>query len=198
MMLKQIVALSGPRCCGKSTIAQHLVVNHGYTRIAFADALREIAETAGPDFANDRLYLARLGDKLRSQVPDFLIQAVKNRLELTHGPVVIEDIRFPAEVEFCQSIGATTIRLEIPIETQRERLAKRDGKMGHESELLIACIDEHALDDVIDWDYRIPAIGDFRELALTIHTGIPLSNIVWGSTQGIRCTTDESGGRARD
>ena len=81
--------------------------------------------------------------------------------------------------------------LEIPIETQRERLAKRDGKEGHESELLIACIDEHALDDVIDWDYRIPAIGDFRELALTIHTGIPLSNIVWGSTQGIRCTIDE-------
>lgn len=194
MMLEQIVALSGPRCCGKSTIAKHLVANHGYTRIAFADALREIAETAGPDFANDRLYLARLGDKLRSQVPDFLIQVVNNRLELTHGPVVIEDIRFPAEVEFCQSIGATTIRFEIPIETQRERLAKRDGKVGHESELLIACMDERALDDVIDWDYRIPAIGDFRELALTIHTGIPLSNIVWGSTQGIRCTTDESGG----
>jgi len=170
-MLKQIVALSGPRCCGKSTIAKHLVANHGYTRIAFADALREIAETAGPDFANDRLYLARLGDKLRSQVPDFLIQVVNNRLELTHGPVVIEDIRFPAEVEFCQSIGAATIRLEIPIETQRERLVKRDGKEGHESELLIACMDERAVDDVIDWDYRIPAIGDFRELALAINMG---------------------------
>jgi cytidylate kinase len=38
-----ILALSGPRACGKSTIAKHLVNNHGYTRLAFADALREIA-----------------------------------------------------------------------------------------------------------------------------------------------------------
>jgi dephospho-CoA kinase len=189
MTSKQIIALSGPRACGKSTIANHLVNNHGYTRIAFADSLRDIAAAAGSDFINDRLYLARLGGILRSQVPDYLIQAVKNRLELTPGPVVIEDIRFPAEVEFCQSIGATTIRLEIPIETQRERLAKRDGKEEHESELLIACMDEHALDGVIEWDYRIPAIGDFRELALTFHTETPPSNIIRPNIQDKRKTT---------
>ena len=189
MTSKQIIALSGPRACGKSTIANHLVNNHGYTRIAFADSLRDIAAAAGSDFINDRLYLARLGGILRSQVPDYLIQAVKNRLELTPGPVVIEDIRFPAEVEFCQSIGATTIRLVIPIETQRERLAKRDGKEEHESELLIACMDEHALDGVIEWDYRIPAIGDFRELALTFHTETPPSNIIRPNIQDKRKTT---------
>ena len=47
-----VIALSGPRCCGKSTIAQHLVERHGFIRIAFADALREIALIAGDDFAN--------------------------------------------------------------------------------------------------------------------------------------------------
>jgi len=170
-MSSQIIALSGPRACGKSTIAEHLVNNHGYTRIAFADALREIATVAGSDFINDRPYLARLGKKLRTQVPGFLLQAVKTRLESIEGHVVIEDIRFPAEIEFCQSIGATTIRFEIPIETQRERLENRDGKVGSEAESLIACLDEHALDDVIDWDYVIPAVGDFRELASAIHTG---------------------------
>ena len=60
-MPSQIIALSGPRACGKSTIANHLVNNHGYTRVAFADALREITAVAGSDFINDRLYLARLG-----------------------------------------------------------------------------------------------------------------------------------------
>ena len=55
-------------------------------------------------------------------------------------------------------------------------------------------MDEHALDDVIDWDYVIPAVGDFRELALAIHTGIPSSNIVWGSTQDSRDTTSVSEG----
>ena len=179
MVSRQIIALSGPRACGKSTIANHLVNNHGYTRIAFADALRDIAAIAGPDFINDRLYLARLGEKLRAQVPDFLLQAVNNRLQSIQGNVVIEDIRFPAEIEFCKSISATTIRFEIPIETQRERIANRDGMVGIEVESLIACMDEHELDDMIDWDYVIPAVGDFSELAAVIHAGAPTSSIAW-------------------
>ena len=182
-MPPQIIALSGPRACGKSTIADHLVNNHGYTRVAFADALRDIAAVAGSDFINDRLYLASLGKKLRNQIPDFLLQVVQNRLESIEGHVVIEDIRFPTEVEFCQSIGATTIRFEISREEQLRRLGNRDGKVGSEAESLIECMDEHALADVVDWDYVIPAVGDFRELAFTIHTGVPSLNIVWGSTQ---------------
>jgi cytidylate kinase len=197
-MSSHIIALSGPRACGKSTIADHLVNNHGYTRIAFADALRDIAAVAGSDFINDRLYLARLGEKLRVQVPDFLLQVVNNRLQSIEGHVVIEDIRFPAEVDFCQSIGATTIRFEIPIEIQRERLANRDGKVGSEAESLIACMDEHALDDVMDWDYVIPAVGDFRELALAIHIGIPSSIIVWGRTEDVETLRVSPRGRARD
>ncbi|MBT4705800.1 MAG: AAA family ATPase, partial [Flavobacteriales bacterium] len=172
MVSRQIIALSGPRACGKSTIANHLVNNHGYTRIAFADALRDIAAIAGPDFINDRLYLARLGEKLRAQVPDFLLQAVNNRLQSIEGHVVIEDIRFPAEVDYCQSIEVTTIRFDIPIEIQRERLANRDGKVGFDAESLITCMDEHALNNVVNWNYVIPAVGDFRELAAVIHTGV--------------------------
>ena len=197
-MSSQIIALSGPRACGKSTIAEHLVNNHGYTRIAFADALRDIAAVAGSDFINDRLYLARLGETLRTQVPDFLLQAVKNRLESIEVHVVIEDIRFPTEVEFCQSIGATTIRFEIPIETQRERLENRDGKVGSEAESLIACLDEHALDNVVNWDYVIPAVGDFRELAMAIHTGATSSNIVWEDLKALDVPQMNPRGRARD
>ncbi len=181
MVSRQIIALSGPRACGKSTIAKHLVNNHRYTRIAFADALRDIAAVAGSDFINDRLYLARLGEKLRAQVPDFLLQAVKNRLQSIQGNVVIEDIRFPAEIEFCKSILATTIRLEIPIETQRERIANRDGMVGIEVESLIECLDEHALGVSVVWDHILPAVGDFSELAAVIHIGAPLSSIIWGN-----------------
>jgi len=197
-MPPQIIALSGPRACGKSTIAGYLVVNHGYKRVAFADALREIAKVAGSDFINDRLYLARLGETLRAQVPDFLLQAVKKRLESIEGRVVIEDIRFPEEVEFCQSLGATTIRFEIPIETQRERLANRDGKVGSEAEKLIGGLDEHELDNMSDWDYVIPAVGDFRELALSIHTGNPSSNIIRRNLQHSRNTTCIPGGQKHD
>ena len=183
MTSRRIIALSGPRACGKSTIAAHLVKNYGYTSIAFADALREIAAIAGPDLINDRLYLARLGEKLRAQVPYFLLQVVKNKLETIQGHIVIEDIRFPAEIDFCQSIGATTIRFVISIETQRERITKRDGKIGEELEFLIECVDEHALDDSVVWDSVIPAIGDFSELASEIHNGAPLFGIVGGNNK---------------
>lgn len=164
-MPPQIIALSGPRACGKSSIANHLVNNHGYTRVAFADALREIASVAGSDFINDRLYLAHLGEKLRGQVPDFLLLAVKNRLESIDGHVVIEDIRFPAEVEFCQSIGAITVRFEIPREEQLRRLENRDGKTSDDAEQLLDCMDEKLLGQTEGWDLNIVAEGDFKELA---------------------------------
>ena len=168
-MPSQIIALSGPRACGKSTIAGHLVLNHGYTRIAFADALREIAGISGPDFINDRNYLALLGEKLRAQVPDFLLQAVKNRLKSIEGHVVIEDIRFPSEVEFCQSIGATTIRFEISREEQLRRLENRDGKSSDDAELLIDCLDENLLGQTDGWNLNLIAEGDFKELAQDLH-----------------------------
>ena len=168
-MPSQIIALSGPRACGKSTIANHLVNNHGYTRVAFADALREIASVAGSDFINDRLYLARLGEKLRSQIPDFLLQAVNNRLQSINGNVVIEDIRFPSEIEFCKSIGAITIRFEISREEQLRRLEDRDGKSSDDAEKLIDCTDENLLNLTNDWDLEIVAEGDFKELAKNLH-----------------------------
>ena len=41
-MSSHVVALAGPRGCGKSTIAQHLVEQHGFERLAFSDVLREL------------------------------------------------------------------------------------------------------------------------------------------------------------
>ena len=186
MVSHQVIALSGPRACGKSTIATHLVNNHGYTRIAFADVLRDIAAIADPDLTHDRLYLARLGEKLREHVPDFLLQVVKNRLETINGQVVIEDIRFPAEIEFCQSIGATTFRFEISREEQLRRLEYRDGKVGAEVESMIECVDEQALASSKIWDYIIPANGDFSELAASIHTGALSSSIVGANPKSSR------------
>ena len=110
-MASNVIGLSGPRACGKSTIAEHLETQHGYTIIAFVDALRELAEIGNPEHVNDRLFLARLGENLRELLPDFLLQVVQRRLDTIDGPVVIEDIRFPAELEYCNKMGPTTARL---------------------------------------------------------------------------------------
>ena len=165
-----ILALSGPRACGKSTIAKHLVNNHGYTRIAFADTLRDIAGCAGGQFIDDRDYLARLGATLREMLPGFLLQVVSQRVAAIDGPAVIEDIRFPAEFEFCKSIGAITIRFEISREEQLKRLESRDGKTGPDAERLLDCMDENLLADVDEWDQTYIAEGDFNELAFELAT----------------------------
>ena len=168
-MASIVLALSGPRACGKSTIAKHLVNNHGYTRIAFADALRDIAGCAGDQFIDDRDYLARLGTTLREMWPGFLLEVVSRRITAIGGPVVIEDIRFPAEFEFCKSIGAITIRFEISREEQLKRLESRDGKTGTDAEQLLDCISEYLLAGVDEWDQTYAAEGDFNELASQIH-----------------------------
>jgi cytidylate kinase len=168
-MSNEIIALSGPRCSGKSTIAGHLVNDHGYTSIAFADALRLIAGCGDDNLENDRLYLARLGEQIRELLPNFLIQVVQIRLAAIEGPVVIEDVRFPSELDFCQTIGAMTVRLSLPVEIQLERLASRDDKTGWVAEQLIECKDEQELSNVSCWDYQIPATGDFLVLAERLH-----------------------------
>lgn len=167
-MASTVIGLSGPRACGKSTIAKHLETQHGYTIIAFADSLRELATISDPELVNNRLYLARLGEKLRELLPDFVLQVVQRRLDAIDGPVVIEDIRFPAELDYCNTMGAMTVRLEIPVETQIGNLATR-GTNGAAAELLINCQDEFALTSGDDWQHVIPAVGDFKDLATELH-----------------------------
>ena len=174
-----ILALSGPRACGKSTIAKHLVNNHGYTRLAFADTLREIAKCAGDQFIDDRNYLARLGTTLREMWPRFLLDVISQKISQIDGPVVIEDIRFPTEFDFCKSIGAVTIRFEIPREEQLMRLLSRDGIIGDDAEHLLDCMDENLLTDISDWDRNYVAEGDFQQLAATMAKD--MSQLCWQS-----------------
>jgi len=174
-----ILALSGPRACGKSTIAKHLVNNHGYTRLAFADTLREIAKCAGDQFIDDRNYLARLGTTLREMWPRFLLDVITQKIARIEGPVVIEDIRFPTEFDFCKSIGAVTIRFEIPREEQLMRLLSRDGIIGDDAEHLLDCMDENLLTDISDWDRNYVAEGDFQQLAATMAKD--MSQLCWQS-----------------
>lgn len=166
-MTSGIIALSGPRACGKSTIAEHLSSTYGYTRIAFADAVRSIAQCANPDLQNDRMFLADLGQALRNCVPKFTILAVEHSLKGMDGPVVIEDIRFPSEMEFCKSIGATKIRLEIDKESQVRRMIERGDDIG-KVESLLNCKDESRLKNTI-WDFTISATGEFKHIATIIH-----------------------------
>lgn len=178
-MASHILALSGPRACGKSTIAKHLVRHHGYTKIGFSDPLRQIAKCGGEKLIDNRNYLSRLGDTLRDIWPEFLIEVISQKINQIEGPVVIEDIRFPCEFNFCKLIGATTIRFTIDRDEQLKRLQSRDGIIGPDAEQLLDCVHENLLTDISEWNRIYVAEGDFQQLAAALAKDMKQPS--WGS-----------------
>jgi len=167
-MMEQIVALAGPRGSGKSTIAQHLVNDHGFERLAFSDVLREIAMLAGSERVNDRQYLSDLGRVLRFYEPEFLLNAMRTKISQSNKKVVIEDVRFPEELMFCQINGIFAVYLDVKEDEQLRRIQRRDGCSLEVARRSAAMEDNHLLNRSADWNKIISTEGDFRELAARI------------------------------
>ena len=164
-MMGQMVALAGPRGSGKSTIAQYLVDDHGFERLAFSDVLREIAMLAGSERVDDRQYLSDLGRVLRFYEPGFLIKAMEMKIEKCNEKVVIEDVRFPDELMFCKTHGIFTVYLDIKRDEQLRRIQRRDGCSLEIAQTLAAMEDNHQLNHTANWNKVISTNGDFREVA---------------------------------
>ncbi|MBT61349.1 MAG: hypothetical protein CMA63_07360 [Euryarchaeota archaeon] len=167
-LTRQIIALAGSRGSGKSTIAQHLANKHGFERLAFSDVLREIALLAGPEHINDRKYLSELGLLLRTYQPDFLLTVIQHKISSSSQKIVIEDIRFPEELIFCQINNISTVYLDVNRTEQLRRLKKREQCSTRFAEELVDMADEHRLSIKAGWDKILISEGDFRVLATTI------------------------------
>ena len=121
-----IIGLSGHAQTGKDTIADYLVKNYGFTRVAFADPIREAVYKLNPKInvydmnsvplstAVDRLgwetvkvqsedarwLLQRMGTEVGRELLGenvWVDKAMKKALQ--HDKVVITDVRYPNEVE---------------------------------------------------------------------------------------------------
>lgn len=128
-----IVGLSGYAQSGKDTVGQVLVEHHGFARIAFADALRDVLYDLNPLVAGDtavsewvdhggwewakgnvpvRDYLQRLGVAVREHVdPDVWVNAALRQIE-PGGRYVITDMRFPNEYDAIVAAGGEAWRVE--------------------------------------------------------------------------------------
>ncbi|MGW0929568.1 deoxynucleotide monophosphate kinase family protein [Streptomyces sp. NPDC002644] len=151
------VALLGKARAGKDTIAKRLVEEHGYTRLAFADPLKDLALNVNPvisttynvhvrlaDYVADvgwelakewnpevRRLLQRLGQGVRSLTRDFWVSVLTEKLRRIDGPVVVTDVRYPNEAIAMRNLGFSLVRVQ-RWEALTDPLAD-----AHESEILM-------------------------------------------------------------
>lgn len=129
--MKPIIAFTGPAGCGKSTAALHLVVSHGFTRMRFAEPLKAMLRTLGLSHdevdgpakempchllcgKTPRWAMQTLGTEWGRDLigSDLWVRAWRNAQASIKGGVVVDDCRFPNEVEAIQAERGLIVRLE--------------------------------------------------------------------------------------
>jgi hypothetical protein len=147
---RPLIGLSGFKRSGKDTAAQELSARLGYTRVAFADALRdEVFDRFGIRLGDDdkekplpayglRTYrdlLIEHAQERRAQNPDYWVERVDAQVrEYQHLGirVVITDVRMPNEVAWLRAMDALHIWISRPgvssngHETEQDLLMKAD------------------------------------------------------------------------
>lgn len=131
-----IVGLAGYARAGKDTVGRILTEDHGFARVAFADALKAVALDTNPfvlpgvrlkevvrqygwDEAKQkvpevRVLLQHLGVAARDHVdPLVWVRAVERRIQ-DLGDVAITDVRFPNEAEWVRGSGGFNVRIHRP------------------------------------------------------------------------------------
>lgn len=137
-----ILGLCGYPGSGKDAIAAHLVSQHGFTRMAFADPMRaallaldpwvdvpestkcrklsELIEWHGWDYVKReypdvRTYLQRMGTEAGRDIhgQDCWLKLAAKSIDKA-SRVVVTDVRFANEVEFLRQRGAKFIRVTRP------------------------------------------------------------------------------------
>lgn len=146
------VTLSGPAQSGKDTLGRILVENYGWTRIAFADPLKEMAlaidpwidtcehewdlerlsklvadqgwESAKKHYPEVRRFLQKLGtDAVRTHTPSYWVDIAVQRASEAGTSVVFTDARFPNECQAIRDAGGFNIAIDGEVSLTGENAA---------------------------------------------------------------------------
>lgn len=163
-----IIGLKGKAGSGKDTVADYLVEKHGFIKITFAYAVKEIVSIltgwpinllmgdtpesrkfregeVHPDFGlTGRQLLQKIGtDLFRDGFDsDTWIKIARRRVLESNNNVVISDVRFPNECEMIQCNGGYIIN----VQRNLSGLAS-DELNNHASEQNFICLDEVILEN---------------------------------------------------
>lgn len=144
------IALIGPSCVGKSTLAAHLT-DYGYRRFAWADAIRHVAALAYGPIVKDRFYevVTRNGVAVRSGKEilnllgteavrdnvdeDFWVRAGLRLVDQTDAPLVNDDTRMRNEADALARRGFVLVRINVEEAVRRTRMDNLYGPEFYEA-----------------------------------------------------------------
>jgi hypothetical protein len=148
----KVIGLVGYPRTGKDAIAQKLVEDHGFVRLAFGDSVKRLLLAIDPSY-NDNLdvlekrkasgiydtreKLQNLGQVLRNFSEDFWVDTLRKEfMELPEeASVIITDIRYQNEFHFVKDVGGEVVGIERP---------GYGPVNAHESEVNTGVLLEHA------------------------------------------------------
>lgn len=181
------IALISEAGGGKDTVSDILTQKYGYTRYAFADLIRYLAELLFPERYNesnkDRKLLQKL-DILRSIDPlvyvNNVLRQIDNRNEeserysFVRDSVIITDTRQPNEYQALKDRGFTFVRIVVDENVRKQRMVDRgdvfvEDDMKHHTESFY---------DTFECDYTINNNGTLEELDEEIEQLINVMTIV--------------------
>ena len=164
-MKNQIIIGLGYRAhSGKDSVAKFLIREHGFTRIAFADKLKEAGsiitdqDAKDPEFKTSPVFgmsggefLQKFGTSTRSQIPDIWVEASGLRQAAQYlSRIVVTDVRHHNEADLIKELGGSLWHIH------------RAG----------TALDTHITEctgDQIKWDRVIKNHGSLSDLRYTVN-----------------------------
>lgn len=155
------VALIGRAGAGKDTAGEYLVNHFGYTRVAFADKLKDVAAAIwGESARTDRVKLQLLGQYVREIDEDAWVNAALRDAPDDGRPIVITDCRYQNEARRLSEEGFGIVRVSADRTVRLERLAA-NGKLADgtawERHISEVDLDEYPVHFAIDNTHQFPA-----------------------------------------
>ena len=160
MTLPRNIAIVGRMYAGKTTLANALVRDFGYTRVAMAGPLKQLAFMAyGEDVVKDKEYattdlntgdvtfksgraiLQGIGQSIKVVDRDIWLKMfIADTAHMKREPYVVDDVRFGFEADYLRDNGWGIVMVKTPDWTRIQRAKFSTGRvptpeeLNHESE----------------------------------------------------------------
>jgi len=116
------IAFTGKFGSGKSTAANYLYGEYGFTVGSFAARLKEIATIACRMKEKDRELLQKLGSEIRKDAPNYWVDVLISKVKKHPGDFVIDDLRYKNELDILINNGFLIVRVVTPREVRFRRM----------------------------------------------------------------------------